>query len=443
MQLTTKKIMLSQLIILTASQPCFGQSFGNPQSDEISDSAMICMSVGLQASLTGLDPMVLNNMGVDGAAGTVYQNSDQFNLEANGGVSIVASSQPLYYNGYEINTYYLLDGQLHTISTQNNELHNSDHTLTAIAQLGQISSQLSGQYNTTVYLTVLPNLGVDGGCGQQTITMTEQESEWAFVAYEDLYPNPGDADYNDFVMAFQSSEAYNANGELETINMSFLPVARGAGYNHSAMLDLNGEIWNSHNVTTITDAMFEGDAVIKATYTNLENGNQIEKYYRKDHRDVELFYNTRATLDGFANVFENEDTTTPIWKTDVEITLANPELNALADRGAIGDDSYRLYLNVHNTNNDIDLHTVNPYDGMIDENGYPFGIIVPENWQWPLERVHIDSVYPYFSDYRDWLSGESEDLSYEAEHWYLSPVTNGGVIDQETVTEILEAGSIE
>jgi len=439
----TKKIMYSNLMMLITSQPCFGQSFGNPDSDDISDSATICMSVGLQASLTGLDSMVLNNMGVDGAAGTVYQNSDTFQLETNGGVSIVASSQPLYYNGYEINTFYLLDGQLYTISTQDNELHNSSHTLTAIAQLGQISSQLSGQYNTTVFLTVLPNLGVDGGCGQQTITMTEQESEWAFVAYEDLYPNPGDADYNDFVMAFQSSEAYNANGELETINLSFLPVARGAGYNHSAMLDLDGEIWNSHNVTTITDAMFEGDAVIKATYTNLENGNQIEKYYRKDHRDVELFYNTRATLDGFANVFENGDTTTPLWKTDVEITLANPELNTLSDRGAIEDDSYRLYLNVHNTNNDIDLHTVNPYDGMIDENGYPFGIIVPENWQWPLENVHIDSVYPYFSDYRDWLSGESEELSYEAEHWYLSPVTNGGVIDQETVDEILEAGSTE
>lgn len=438
MKINNKLAVLTFFSLSPFSQA--NQSFGNLESNNIDDDAIVCMTIGLQASVNGLDNLALTATGIDGAAGTVYQSTDEFNLESNGGVTLMASSNPMAYAGHEINTFYLIDGQLHSYSTENNEIHSSSHSFTGLAQLGNISSQLAGEYTTTVFLTVVPNLGVDGGCGQQSFTRPVESSNWAFIAYEDLYPNPGDADYNDFVMAFQSTESYNASGELETINMSFLPVARGAGYNHSAHLDLNGEIWNSHNVTTVTDEMFNGDAVIKATYTNMENGEEIEKYYTKDKRDVTLFYNTMATLDGFANVYDNDVLTSPLWKTDVEISLANPELNLLDDRGQVEDDSYRIYLNVKNTNKDIDLYTVNQSDGMIDSNGYPFGLIVPDSWQWPLERQNIDDAYPLFEEYRAWLSGESEELSYAAEHWYLSPTTTEGIIvDDEKVEAILNS----
>jgi LruC domain-containing protein len=432
------KNIITTLVSSFTSLACVAENFGSMAANNIDDDAVICMTVGLQASVNGLDNLTLTPTSLDGAAGTIYQSSDDFTLESNGGVTMLASSNPMSYMGYEINTFYLIDGLPHSYSTADNEIHSSSHSFTGLAQLGNISSQLAGQYTTTVYLTVVPNLGVDGGCGQQSITRPVESSSWAFIAYEDLYPNPGDADYNDFVMAFQSTESYNATGELETINMSFIPVARGAGYNHSAHLDLNGEIWNSKNVTTITDEMFNGDAIVKATYTNMDNGNQIEKYYNKD-KDVTLFYNTRSALDGFANVYDDDDLTSPLWKTDVEISLASPELNTFLDRGLISDDSYRIYLNVKNTNKDIDLYTVNDGDGMIDSNGYPFGLIVPDSWQWPLERVHIDDAYPLFEEYRSWLAGDSDELSYAAEHWYLSPSTADGlVVDDDRVEAILE-----
>lgn len=37
-------------------------------------------------------------------------------------------------------------------------------------------------------------------------------------------------------------EHYNTDGELEKIDMSYMPVARGAGFNHTLKLDLNGVI---------------------------------------------------------------------------------------------------------------------------------------------------------------------------------------------------------
>ena len=67
---------------------------------------------------------------------------------------------------------------------------------------------------------------------------------------------------------------------------------------------------------------------------------------------------------------------------------------------------------------DIDLADINPGDGMIDSNGNPFGLLVPTNWVWPLERVNINTVYPYFNEYTQHLSGEIDVLSDQAKHWY-------------------------
>lgn len=55
---------------------------------------------------------------------------------------------------------------------------------------------------------------------------------------------------------------------------------------------------------------------------------------------------------------------------------------------------------------------------MIDQNGYPFGILVPENWAWMLEREHIEDAYPCFAEYRRFLNGESDVLSVEAANWF-------------------------
>ena len=52
------------------------------------------------------------------------------------------------------------------------------------------------------------------------------------AVWEDLFPNPIDADYNDFVLNFKINEKYSAVG-LEEITIDFIPKARGAGYDLS------------------------------------------------------------------------------------------------------------------------------------------------------------------------------------------------------------------
>jgi hypothetical protein len=69
----------------------------------------------------------------------------------------------------------------------------------------------------------------------------------------------------------------------------------------------------------------------------------------------------------------------------------------------------------------IDLGVINPCDGMLDENGNPFGLMVPTTWGWPLERNSINDAYFYFGEYTDYLNGKTDTINAEAQNGYNLP----------------------
>ncbi len=287
--------------------------------------------------------------------------------------------------------------------------------------MGRISDQKAGDYSGIVTLTVVPQVGGGGGCGS-FVNRFVSEDGWATLAYEDLYPNIGDGDYNDMVVRYSVEENYNADNQLETVTLKFDPLARGAGYNHSFSLSLDGELDKSKNVSTITNEAFVGDALISVNYTDGGSYDRTFNNYDKED-DISVFNNTLSVLSGYANVSDDAADVEAKYITTVNITLANPELNLWSDRGADALLWYRPFLHVMNTSNDIDLSVINPNDGMIDENGNPFGLFVPFDWQWPLERVNIEQAYPDFSSYVEALS-DGEPADSFAEQWYLTPAND-------------------
>ncbi len=412
---------LSLAILLTYLKPVLADSRG--KVGEIKDSASICMSIGLRASLTDLDDITLTTQQVSGAAGAHYKGHDDFNLESNGQVLILVDSSGLTLindsNSPPIAMDTAIDGSTGTYTTSPDENHNQQHRLDITATLKNISAQKAGNYTGTVNLIITPALGGAEGCGSSTYNYP-QASEWGTIAFEDLYPNAGDADYNDFVVNFRITENYNSNNQLETIHMDFIPAARGAGYNHSFNLSLDGEIDQSKNVSQLTQAVFTGDAEISVTTTNLDTLNSYTRYYQSG-KDLTIFDSTLVSSGSkFFNVYDGIEEEMPQWITSVDISLSN--VNDSTSAGLItGDFNYRPYLHVNNTNSDIDLYEVNTGDNMISSDGYPFGVLIPDQWQWPTENTSIETVYPYFSEYRAWLSGEVETLSYQAEYWYHYP----------------------
>lgn len=387
--------------------------------DTIEDSAVVCLSVGLTASLTNLNHITLTAQGTNGLAGAEFGGADQFDLESNGQVTIIIEQTLLTQDEHQIPLFTNIDAAPTQFVTEPENIHSSIHTLNVEARLGNISAQPAGDYSAEVTLIVTPLIGGGSGCGAQAYVYPTM-STWGTMAWEDLYPNAGDADYNDFVTNFRIEESYSPSNELESIHLAFLPVARGAGYNHSLNLSFDGIVDGTNNAFFESTPVFTGDAQITATYLNLDSGSAHTRNFNMGE-DVTIFSNTRSAAGGgFVNVYTSEEITPPRWLTQVDVNLTHNESESTGGL-ASGEFNYRAYLSVNNTQNDIDLVNINSSNGMVDANGYPFGLLMPNDWYWPSERTAIDEVYPLFSEYRLWLTGENNIISEEAMQWYDHP----------------------
>lgn len=118
------------------------------------DSATVSMSIGLYASLTGLDDFTLTTSDADGSAGAVYAGSDSFNLESNGQVRVSLAGSDLSAGLDSVDTTFSMDGEGTTIDTTSSSVHNASHSVSAQATLGDISSQQAGAYSSVITLTV-------------------------------------------------------------------------------------------------------------------------------------------------------------------------------------------------------------------------------------------------------------------------------------------------
>ncbi len=250
----------------------------------------------------------------------------------------------------------------------------------------------------------------------------------ASVAYEDLFPKAGDADYNDFITNFKITEVVNAAGQVSKIVIDFVPRATGAGYDHRLLLSLDGIKDQPSNITSKTAALFNGSANISLIH--YDKGGRIvsEKKNLPKDKDVEIFSSTHAVFNvtkGSINVRPDVAQVQPVVTARVAIELKNPELNAVGSRKEVDLSRFRLILAVKNTNKDIDLINVSK---QIDANGFPFGFVIPTNWKWPAEKVHIDTVYPYFPQYRKYLlqtlTNPNATAPAHVRKWYKYPAAN-------------------
>lgn len=123
------------------------------QAEMDKKSAVVRMSVGKYAKITGLNDFILNTQNEDGSAEALYAGSDEFNLESNCAVQVDLVGEPLSKGEAKLKTSYQLDEKDMTFSTAAG-VHNAPHKVSAQAQLGNISSQESGDYSANITLTV-------------------------------------------------------------------------------------------------------------------------------------------------------------------------------------------------------------------------------------------------------------------------------------------------
>ena len=72
------------------------------------------------------------------------------------------------------------------------------------------------------------------------------------------------------------------------------------------------------------------------------------------------------------------------------------------NRNVLGTAPYDLYAYVHNTKEELHFpgkYFINNKDKYLDPKGFPWAIIVPGGFQWPLSGENMNSGYPKFNSW--------------------------------------------
>ena len=216
------------------------------------------------------------------------------------------------------------------------------------------------------------------------------------IAWEDLFPNQGDADFNDYVIQAVFEEDLNASGEVVRIRKNIRHVARGAGYKHYLRLNLPEGLSGQLNVKT---------------YNSLGELMDNTSEHRDNFRNWQIMERSNQTINSSnvrqGQIFESGQS------RDFEIQLDTP-----VSKLALGAPPYDLYIHVINTGHEI--HFAGRYfnedgsDKYLDPNGFPWALMIPGNWRWMYERKNIHNAYEFFDD---WYMSEGQNNT----DWYNYP----------------------
>ncbi|MEQ8352572.1 MAG: LruC domain-containing protein [Leptospiraceae bacterium] len=217
------------------------------------------------------------------------------------------------------------------------------------------------------------------------------------VAYEDLYPKRGDADFNDYVVQVYHEQDLNASGKMVELRSFYTHIAKGAGYDHTLHLALPAGI--------------SGEATLVRKDAS---GAELDK------QDLTIASGIAVELLGRSNLTISSSNTAPGQTFapghSAEFTFLPSTPVALQ---TLGKAPYDLFIKVLNTGHEI--HFAGRFfhedgsDKYIDSAGFPWALMVPDYWQWPYERANIHDGYPEFDDW--YLSAGSTSQS-----WYDSSV---------------------
>ncbi|TGM52928.1 LruC domain-containing protein [Leptospira adleri] len=219
------------------------------------------------------------------------------------------------------------------------------------------------------------------------------------ISYEDLFPNQGDADFNDYNARVVFEEDWNAKGEVARIRAKYTHVAKGAGYNHTLNLTIPGVTAASYSLTRYA---YDG-----TTVENTFSGNDT------NIQALEILPKSNTTIPS-----SNTSRSNTVFKIGKSANL-EIILQSAINRVSLGAAPYDTFLKVINTNQEIHFprrhFDSNGKDLYLDSTGFPWALLVPGNFLWPYESTDIRKSYPSFKPWYESMGNLNAD-------WYLSPV---------------------
>lgn len=218
-------------------------------------------------------------------------------------------------------------------------------------------------------------------------------------AFEDRYPSLGDYDFNDSVVAYRLEYGLNKFGDVVALRGIGYLVARGALYDMDWGLHMNlGPI----NASMTFDLYPPGSTIPDASASRTETvGGTF---------DLNLFEHIEGlwpalSSSGFINTVSEETL------QQGHRFVFNLAFDQSIDPNEIDAAPLQPILYVHDTAQQIRSGL-----DFVNAQGYPFGLILPQDWVPPLEQVDMGEAYPELVQYIRTNGNASQT-------WYQHPVS--------------------
>lgn len=245
-------------------------------------------------------------------------------------------------------------------------------------------------------------------------------STFYLASYEDLYPNKGDYDFNDLVVAYQLKASKDANNEITSISGSGYLVARGAEFDHDFYLaiDLPESASGTAQVSFNFDSYAANNQVNSTVFSgavNLLLVESVKSHFQDGDSTYVNTHNEQAIIQG--------------PRFDFTLTFDTPFTHDLSQLAP-----FDPYIYVHESG--YEIHSVNhqprlPFSNngknkqFRDNNGFPFALIFNSQWQPPLAGIDMGEAYPTFIDHvksngesnKQWFNERQNSKIKSIPHW--------------------------
>ncbi len=250
------------------------------------------------------------------------------------------------------------------------------------------------------------------------------------IAFEDLWPAKGDFDFNDVVVGYGITLTKTAEGVTQ-LKYEATPQAMGATYSNSFNVKLNVPI---NNIKSLTK---EYNGEIFQLILNQEMISPGKAVADGGGTIIEIIDNVKGAIPPPANYsMSNTIENSPIvYGKKVIVTI---EFVAAVDENGLGVAPFDSFISrVNGTGSVIEVHQIDtPPTGLADttilgtadddssialnryyrtKNNQPWVLVIPEEWENPLERVEIG--LPYLDIY-SWVTSSGQLFNT----WYKSNI---------------------
>lgn len=215
------------------------------------------------------------------------------------------------------------------------------------------------------------------------------------IGFEDTWPSNGDYDFNDFVVSFNMALLMNEKSELSTIETKFKVKSIGAGYNNDfcyAIETPSKKLTIEVNNPDVKYELLEYDEMTEIRFVSIKNSFGTKGFVNTVEGDPEfddLEFTVKVVLDKPKKIKNDKMSYDLFLRIDGEegreVHMPGKQPSSKANElyfGTLDDDSNKsegkFYLNKKNL---------------------PWAILIPDAWEYPLERENILGAYPDFAKY--------------------------------------------